>query len=114
METVGRLSGSQIQKVLGDLSVGDAEEAWLAAQKQGSFQLLAVGNAGDNLSINISSNMISDWAQTLRDCCRLLKWILHDEMPMFDLHPEASFDFCGFLMLQKGYYSFKKKGQLVS
>ena len=69
---------------------------------------------GDNLSINISSNMISDWAQTLRDCCILSKQILHVGMQVFDLYPEASFDFCGFLMPQKGYYSFKKKGQLVS
>ena len=57
--------------------------------------------------------MISNWAQTLRDCCILLKRILHVGMPMFDLYPEASFDFRGLLMPQKGYYSFKK-GQLVS
>ena len=75
---------------------------------------LKLGNAGDNLSVDISLNMISDWAQTLRDCCILSKWIQCDVMPVFELHPEASFDFCGFLMLQEGYYSFKKKGQLVS
>ena len=45
METLGRLSGSQIQKVLGDLSAGDAKEAWLAAQEQGSFQSFAVCNS---------------------------------------------------------------------
>ena len=37
LETLGRLSVSQIQNVLRDLLVGDAKEVWLAAQKQGLF-----------------------------------------------------------------------------
>ena len=36
---------SQIQNVLHDLLAGDANEAWLAAQKQGLCQLLAVRNS---------------------------------------------------------------------
>ena len=45
LETLGRLSVSQIQNVLCDLLAGDAKEAWLASQKQGSFQSLAVCNS---------------------------------------------------------------------
>ena len=36
---------SQIQNVLRDLLAGDAKEVWLAAQKQGLCQLLAVRNS---------------------------------------------------------------------
>ena len=40
LETVGRLSVSRTQNVLGDLSVGDGKEVWLTVQKTGFVSIV--------------------------------------------------------------------------
>lgn len=85
------------------------EKEWIL-----SHRLFMLENAGDNLSIDVSSSMISDRVQNLMDYCIPSRLIQQDVMPIFDLQPESSFDFRGFLMPQRRYFSFRREGQLMS
>ena len=86
-----------------------SEKEWILSHRR----LLQDGN-GESASIDRSANPMSDRVQYLLDCCIPSKLIQHDIMPIFDLRPEASFEFRGLLMPQRRYFSFRREGQLVS
>jgi hypothetical protein len=66
---------------------------------------------GPSLCINVSA---PEHVEALLDCCFPSKLLQNHVLPIFNLRPEASFNFRALTMPQRRYFSFRREGQLIS
>jgi len=83
------------------------EKEWILSHKK---MLPAQGLKRESLL----PTRVSDRVQKLLDKCIPSRLLQGEVLPIFDLRPEASFNFRSLVMPQRRYFSFRREGQLVS
>lgn len=81
----------------------DVETKWILDHRQ--FMLN---------SETINRCVLSDHVGKLLNYCFPSALLRGDVIPIFSLHPEASFNFRALMMAQRRYFSFRREGQLLS
>ena len=88
----------------------------LSSAKEENDWILGHQMALKNGAITIQSNfrdIRTSRIHKLLDCCIPSGLLQREILPLFDIRPDASFNFRALLMPQRQYFSFRREGQLV-
>lgn len=95
--------GGLLARQVYPLDNADNEKNWILSHKQSMLP-----SAKDGMVL------VMDRVQRLLDNCIPSRLLQNEILPLYDLCPEASFNFRALVMAQRRYFSFKREGQLVS